>query len=114
MDNPEAHAETINQFFALVKETEAKFYSLKLSQRKLEDCMRMIPLGLMFQDKDDKDKVVYQIIAPSGIFIPFKNIDYVRTRREGEKVGTLALTKAVEAGFKFEKEPTHPETGTIE
>jgi hypothetical protein len=97
MNNTEANTETINQFLALVKETEEKLKEWRQSRRKLEDCMRILPLGMIFQDPNDK--IVYQIMAPSGVFVEFKNIDYIRTRKEGEKAGTLSIVAAKEAGF---------------
>jgi hypothetical protein len=97
MNNPEAYSDTTKQFLLLVKEAEERLKELKQARRKLDDCMRMMPLGFMFQDPEDK--VVYQIIAPSGTFIEFKNIDYIRTRKEGEKAGTLSMKAAQEAGF---------------
>jgi len=52
--------------------------------------------------QDPSDGTVFQIVKPEGTFIKFKEVDYIRTRREGEKKGSLSLTKARDAGFDIE------------
>lgn len=53
-------------------------------------------VGSFFQD--DKG-VVYQVSIPDGKFVYFEKFAVDRTRREGEKAGSLSLKKAREAGF---------------
>lgn len=43
------------------------------------------------------DGTVYKIINPEGRFVKFKDIDFVRTKREGETRGTLSVKEAEEA-----------------
>jgi len=85
------------RFLALAKKKEDLAKQLKQVNLELDDVMRQIPLGEMFQDY--ADMVVYQVIAPAGTFISFKNVDYIRTRREGETKGSLSMKEAQAAGF---------------
>lgn len=57
-----------------------------------------IGVGGMFQD--DKD-VVYKMVIPTGKFVHYEAISYLRTRREGETRAPypLAEKEAREAGF---------------
>jgi hypothetical protein len=50
----------------------------------------------------DTDGTVYQIVKPEGTFIQYKDVSYIRTRREGEKKGGLSLTKARDLGYEVE------------
>jgi len=56
-------------------------------------------IGGHFQDTDG---TVFQIIKPEGTFTKFKDFNYARTRREGEKKGDLSLTKARDLGYEVE------------
>ena len=47
----------------------------------------------------DDDKVVYKIVVPSGRWVKFDAVSYVRTKRGDESKGTLSANEAVEAGF---------------
>ena len=49
------------------------------------------------------DGTVYQIVKPSGRFVTFKDVDYVRTKREGEERGSLSAKAAEAAGFKVNR-----------
>jgi len=53
-------------------------------------------LGSFFQDADG---TVYKTEVPAGRFIHYKQLAVVRTRREGEKAGSLSLKAAQEAGY---------------
>jgi hypothetical protein len=89
------------KFLALVKKKESAAKLLGLINSELADTMRQIPLGEMFQDPTDL--VVYQIMTPSGTYIEYKNVDYIRTRKEGETRGTLSMKEAEAAGFTVPK-----------
>jgi hypothetical protein len=84
-------------FIELAKKREELAKQLKQLNQELAGIMKDLPLGEMFQDS--ADGVVYQIVVPSGTFIEYKNIDYIRTRREGETKGTLSMKEAQAAGF---------------
>jgi hypothetical protein len=68
----------------LSKEKETVERQFKNLNAKLADIMKQLPLGEMFRDSETG--TVYQIIIPAGRYIDYKTIDYVRTRKEGEKV----------------------------
>ena len=63
---------------------------------KLEGALKELGLGYMFQAQDG---TVFRVSKPTGTYISFREIDYDRTRREGEKSGSLSLTDARNAGF---------------
>lgn len=63
---------------------------------KLDEVLKGLGLGHMFQAQDG---TVFRVSKPAGTFITFREIDYDRTRREGEKSGSLSLTDARNAGF---------------
>ena len=59
--------------------------------KELEDVLNYLGVDSFFQDKDG---TVYKVVVPKGSFVSFKHIDYVRTRRGDEKLGTLSLKEA--------------------
>jgi hypothetical protein len=64
------------------------------------DVQKEIGINGFFQDPDG---TVYQIVVPNGKFVYFEHVSYVRTRRQGEKQGSLSLTAAAAAGFNVPK-----------
>jgi hypothetical protein len=58
-------------------------------------------VGLNGFFQDPSDGTVYQIVKPEGKFIPYKEVDFIRTRRGylGEAKADLSMKKAEEAGF---------------
>lgn len=50
----------------------------------------------------DADGIVYKTVEPDGRFVQFDKLAVVRTRRAGEKAGSLSLKEAKEAGFEVE------------
>lgn len=58
---------------------------------QLEEVLTTLGVDSFFQDKDG---TVYKVVVPKGSFISFKHIDYVRTRRGDEKLGTLSMKEA--------------------
>lgn len=58
---------------------------------ELEKVLTFLGVDNFFQDKDG---TVYKVVVPKGSFISFKHIDYVRTRRGDEKIGSLSLKEA--------------------
>jgi hypothetical protein len=43
------------------------------------------------------DGTVYKIVKPAGRYILFKDLDFLRTKREGEERGTLSMKEANDA-----------------
>jgi hypothetical protein len=64
-----------------------------------EAVVKEVGLGGHFQDADG---TVYQIEETNGKFVYFDRFEIKRTRRVGEKAGSLSLTKAKELGYAVE------------
>lgn len=84
-------------FIETSKQIESLKNQLKELNEKSTELMTQIGLGQSFQDPTDG--TVFLIVEPNGTFIEFKKIGYERTRREGERSGSLSLTKAKELGY---------------
>ena len=59
----------------------------------------MTELGVDAYVQDDASKLVYKIVKPKGTFTYYRDIDYVRTAKEGERAGSLSKKEAQEKGF---------------
>jgi hypothetical protein len=81
------------------KKTEVKKYFEEL-RLATEAVAAEIGLDCAFQDDEG---VVYQIVEPTGTFVTFEKISYIRTRRPEETKGTLSMKKAEELGFKVKE-----------
>jgi hypothetical protein len=82
----------------LAEEKELLKAQLKEIDSKLEQALMSLGVGEVFQANDG---TVFKVQEPTGTFISFKKIDYVRTRKEGEKGGNyLSKKEAEELGFK--------------
>ena len=89
-------SKAINRFLELeLRKEEVKQYFKDL-QQAIEDVKAEVGIDGHFQAPDG---TVFQIIQPKGTFIEYKTIDYVRTKREGEKRGSLAKKAAIELGY---------------
>ena len=60
---------------------------------ELEKVLNVIGIDGFFKDKDG---TVYKVVVPKGTYVSFKPIDFVRTKRGMEKVGSLSLKEAKE------------------
>ena len=87
------------QFIELTKQLEAIKEQRKEVGQKLEELASEIGVGSSFQDPEDK--TVFEIVVPTGKYMYFDKIDYDRTRREGERSGSLSLKRAKELGFEL-------------
>lgn len=79
-----------------------------LKQRYIESCenleARMKDIGYDQYVQDPVSLIVYKIVKPNGSFVYYKEIDYKRTAKEGERGGTvLSKKEAEEAGFTLKK-----------
>jgi len=72
----------------------------KVLMEELEEATQKIAdengIGSYFQDDEG---VVYKVVVPSGRWVMFDTISYVRTRRGEESKGSLSVKEAKEAGF---------------
>jgi hypothetical protein len=84
-------------FVNLTKKLEQLKEQRKKVGQALEELSLKIGVGSSFQDPEDK--TVFEIVVPDGKYMYFDKIDYVRTRREGERSGSLSLKRAKELGY---------------
>lgn len=68
-------------------------------QSAVVDLVKEVGIGGHFQDADG---TVYQTAECDGKFIHYEKYEVTRTRRAGEKSGSLALKKAAELGYNVE------------
>jgi len=81
----------------LSKHRELLKEQLKESSEKLEALLLEEGVGKSFQDPTDN--VVFEIIVPKGGYTYYSHVGYDRTKREGERSGTLSLKRAKELGY---------------
>jgi len=74
------------------KKDELKKQYEELNEQ-LENVLTILGLGNYFKDKDG---TVYKVVVPKGSFVSFKHIDFVRTKRGMEKIGSLSQKEAKE------------------
>lgn len=72
----------------------------------LENVVAERGVGHYFQDADG---IVYKTAEAEGRFVYFDRYEVKRTRREGERAGTLSMSEATTAGFR----PNGHLTGSI-
>lgn len=87
------------KFIELTKQLELLKEQRKEVGSQLEELANQIGVGSSFQDPTDK--TVFEIVIPDGKYMYFDKIDYNRTRREGERSGSLSLKRAKELGFEL-------------
>lgn len=87
------------QLIELTKKTEDLKKQLKEYNQAIENILIELGEGSSFQDPEDG--TVFEIVIPSGAFVSFKKMDYLRTKREGESRGSLSKTRAKELGYEI-------------
>ena len=87
------------KFIEVSKQLELLKEQRKEIGSQLEELANQIGIGSSFQDPEDK--TVFEIVVPDGRYVYFDKIDYVRTRREGERSGSLSLKRAKELGYEL-------------
>lgn len=93
--------DTERAFLQLANLVEAQKENLRNTIEQLDNVMKTLGTEKFVQDPETT--IVYQIVKPSGTFMYYKDIDYIRTKKEGEKTGSLSMKKAEEAGFTLSK-----------
>ena len=88
---------TQTKFLELAKYYEELKDKLEEVRVELQANMTELGIGTNFQDPDTL--TVYKIVKPKGVYMYFRDIEYVRTAQEGEKSGTLAKTEAALLGY---------------
>lgn len=87
------------KYIELEKEKENYKKFLEELRQTTEQLAKEIGIGGHFQDAEG---TVYQVEESQGKFVYFDRFEIKRTRRIGEKSGTLSLTKAKELGYVVE------------
>ena len=79
-------------------EKKKQEYKLFLEEFKeaTEALSKEMGLGGHFQDMEG---TVYQVHDAEGRFVHFDKFEVKRTRRDGERAGSLSLTKAKDLGY---------------
>lgn len=94
-------SDTQQKFLEISKRLEVLKEESKALYPTLDDLMKEIGVGTMFQDPETG--LVYKIEVPTGTFVQYNTISYVRTKKAGETKGSLAKTEAEAAGFVLSK-----------
>jgi hypothetical protein len=84
----------------------AKYYEQlkeKMDEVREDLVKAMGELGVGTYAQDSETNVVYKIVKPTGTFVYYKDLDYVRTALEGERAGSLSKKEAEEQGFVLKK-----------
>lgn len=91
-----------NRFITLAQQYESLKDQMSAVRTDLEVVMKEIGLDTFTQDP--VTLLVYKIVKPNGTFMYYRDIDFKRTAKEGEKGGTvLSKKEAQEAGFVLTK-----------
>lgn len=88
------------RFLDAAKKYEEVVDQLKAAREELDLAMQGLGLNTFVQCPDTK--IVFQVVKPNGTFMYYRDLDYIRTKKEGERAGTLSIKKAQEAGFEVE------------
>lgn len=81
----------------LSKKAEETKSELKILKTQIAELLNTIGVGSSF--KDPIDGVVFEIVIPKGRFVDHEHIGYERTKREGERAGSLSMKRAKELGY---------------
>lgn len=84
-------------FLENAKKYEALQEQLNQVRESLVTSMTDLGLGTYVQDLESG--LVYKVTKPTGTFMYYRDIDYVRTAKATERAGTLSKKEAEEAGF---------------
>lgn len=93
--------DTQQKFLEISKRIEVLKEEMKALSPTLEELMLELGEDAIFQDSDTG--LVYKIEVPTGTYIEFKKISYVRTKKAGEFKGSLSKAEAEAAGFVLSK-----------
>lgn len=94
-------SQVIQRFIELDKKKEEVKKFFEEYKLAVEDLVKEIGVGGHFQDTEG---TVYQAAEAKGRFVTFEKFTINRTRREGEKSGSLSLKAARELNPNYEVE----------
>ena len=86
------------KFIKLAKKKEELVKQIKEVSEELDEVMAEVGEGTYIQCSEG---LVFKIQKWKGKFVTPQNLEYVRTKREGESRGTLSKKEAFEKGFKI-------------
>lgn len=86
-----------NKVLELSKQMEGLKDQLKETGTQLEAALTELGVGEHFQDT--ADNVVFRVCVPKGRYVAFPTIGYDRTKRDGERQGSLSMKDAKELGY---------------
>lgn len=89
----------MQMFVALEKKKEEVKKYFEELQTAILAVEAEVGINGMFQDEQG---TVYKIVIPEGRYVAFDKIGYERTRRVGERQGSLSLKEAQANGFVVE------------
>ena len=89
--------ETKKEFLNATKTVERIKEELEYAYEQLNTAMK--GLGVDAYVQDPETQLVYKVVKPKGTFVYYRDLDYVRTAKEGERAGTLSKKEAEAAGF---------------
>lgn len=92
--------EILKKFVELDKKKDEYKKFLEEYKEYVNEVADILGIDGHFQDDDG---TVYQVSEMTGKFVYFDRIDIKRTRREGERSGSLSLKKAEELGYTVKK-----------
>jgi len=100
-ENKEVYIPTIEQTIenAQKKLVELSYKKDELKKQyeelntELEEVLTYLGVDSFFKDSEG---TVYKVVVPKGSYVGFKHIDFVRTRRGMEKIGSLSQKEAKE------------------
>lgn len=90
--------ELINKFLVLEKKKKEASQYWKELYDTISQLAEELGDGGHFQDDDG---TVYMVRKRTGKFVQFEPYEYIRTKREGEKIGLLSQKLAEELGYSF-------------
>jgi hypothetical protein len=80
-------------------ELDKKKAEIKAYYEDLEQVLAVLGSAGLDWYFQSEDGTVYKIVKPVGKFVSFADVDYLRTRREGEAKGSLSIKEAEAAGY---------------
>ena len=92
-------SETQRKFIELDKQKAHYKKFIEDYQQAVRDVIKEVGIGAHFQDGEG---TVYQTAEAEGRYVHFDKFEVNRTRRPGEKSGSLALKTAKELGYNVE------------
>jgi hypothetical protein len=88
--------DTQKRYIELEKKKELYKQFIEELKEVTEELVQEVGLGGHFQDAEG---TVYQAAKAVGRFVHFDDYEIKRTRREGERSGSLSLTNARDLGY---------------